>query len=103
MQLLRTLRDSLSMTLRAYRRFDKSGGDGCYFSDMTDPRADWARNEIKGSFQKLADLYLRLGSLGVSCRYVSDHVCLYTMHETTTREANDGLSLVAYWILRRID
>ncbi|KAG9196556.1 hypothetical protein G6011_01677 [Alternaria panax] len=38
MQLLRTLRDSLSMTLRAYRRFDEFGGDNCYFSDMVDPQ-----------------------------------------------------------------
>ena len=74
MRLLRTLRDSLSMTLRAYRRFDEPGGDKCYFSDLTGLSVIALRNDIKEHFQKLGDLYLRLGSLSASCRHVSDHV-----------------------------
>ena len=70
------------MTLRAYRRFDEPGGDNCYLSDITDYRVTNARNEIKGSFQKLVELYLRIGSLSASCRYVSDHVSQDTLRTT---------------------
>lgn len=72
-QLLRTLQDSLSMTLRAYRRFEESG-DKCYFSDMTGRYIASVHAEIKESFQKLADLHLRLGSLSASCTHISSHV-----------------------------
>ncbi|KAI5377944.1 hypothetical protein J4E82_003324 [Alternaria postmessia] len=73
-QLLRTLQDSLSMTLRAYRRFEESGGDKCYFSDMTGRYIASVHAEIKESFQKLADLHLRLGSLSASCTHISSHL-----------------------------
>lgn len=88
MQLLRTLRDSLSMTLRAYRRFDEPEGDKNYFSDMINVQD---RNKIKDSFQKLADLYLRLGSLNASCRYVSDYVRRH-MHPRTGK-----LTMILAW------
>jgi hypothetical protein len=72
MQLLRKLRDELSTTLRVYNRFDKSGGDKCYFSDITDCSS--VQNSIVESFEKLTDLSLRLRSLDDSCKRFATHV-----------------------------
>jgi hypothetical protein len=76
MQLLRKLRDSLSITLRAYKRFEEPSGDKCYFSDITDFAS--TQNSIKESFEKLADLSLRVGSLDISCKNYATHVGLST-------------------------
>ncbi|CAN9390927.1 unnamed protein product [Alternaria alternata] len=72
MQLLRKLRDELSTTLRVYNRFDKSGGDKCYFSDITDCSS--VQNSIVESFEKLTDLSLRLRSLDDSCKRFATHL-----------------------------
>jgi hypothetical protein len=74
MQLLRMLLDSLSMTLRAYKRFDASDGDKCYFSDVLDAETRLVQNSIRESFERLADLYLRLTSLDDSCKRFATHV-----------------------------
>lgn len=75
MQLLRKLRDELSTTLRVYNRFDKPGGDRCYFSDITDCSS--VQNSIVESFEKLTDLSLRLRSLDDSCKRFATHVSYY--------------------------
>ncbi|CAN9416424.1 unnamed protein product [Alternaria alternata] len=72
MQLLRRLRDELSTTLRVYNRFDKPGGDRCYFSDITDCSS--VQNSIVESFEKLTDLSLRLRSLDDSCKRFATHL-----------------------------
>ncbi|CAN9133224.1 unnamed protein product [Alternaria alternata] len=72
MQLLRKLRDELSTTLRVYNRFDKPGGDRCYFSDITDCSS--VQNSIVESFEKLTDLSLRLRSLDDSCKRFATHL-----------------------------
>lgn len=72
MELLRKLRDALSVTLRAYSRFSKSDGDKRYFSDVTNCSA--FQNSIFESFENLADLLLRINSLDDSCKYFRTHV-----------------------------
>jgi hypothetical protein len=74
MQLLRKLLDSLSMTCRAYKRFDASDGDKHYFSNILDPDTNLVQNNIKESFEKLADIYLQLTSLDDSCKRFATHV-----------------------------
>ncbi|KAF1845932.1 uncharacterized protein K460DRAFT_417114 [Cucurbitaria berberidis CBS 394.84] len=72
MQLLRKLLDSLSMTLRAYKRFDAPDGDKCYFLDVADYASE--QNGIKETFEKMADLYLRLSSADDSCKRFATHL-----------------------------
>jgi hypothetical protein len=74
MQLLRTLLDSLSVTLRAYERFDAADGDKCYFSDLRDSDTRLVQNGIKATFEKLADLHLKLISMDDSCQRFATHV-----------------------------
>lgn len=74
MQLLRKLLDSMSVTLRAYKRFDTQDGDKCYFSDITDPRIRMTQDNIKDTFESLAELHLRLRSLDDSCKRFATHV-----------------------------
>ncbi|KAF2034765.1 hypothetical protein EK21DRAFT_107892 [Setomelanomma holmii] len=74
MQLLRKLSDTLSVTLRAYTRFDARDGDKCYFSDIKDPSIRILQNGIKESFEKLADLHSRLLSLDDSCNRFATHL-----------------------------
>lgn len=77
MQLLRILLDSLSITLRAYKRFDAVDGDKCYFSDLRDSGTRLVQNGIKATFEKLADLHLKLISMDDSCQRFATHVSIY--------------------------
>jgi len=78
MQLLRRLRDSLSLTLRAYNRFQEPGGDIRYFSSTPDypgtPELSAIQGSIKETFEKLRDLYSSLSSLDDSCKRFAAHV-----------------------------
>ncbi|KAI8935688.1 hypothetical protein NX059_007209 [Plenodomus lindquistii] len=73
MQLLRSLRDSLSTTLRTYEQFNGPSGDISYFSDL-DGRSLMALNTTKESFDKLVGLHLRLVSLDESCERFAAHL-----------------------------
>lgn len=87
MQLLRQLRDSLSLTLRAYKRFAEPGGDMAYFSDLSD--CGRTHNSIKGTFEKLTDLYDILKSLDDSCQRFTIHLgrILSLEHNRLTAES----------------
>jgi hypothetical protein len=74
MQLLRKLIDSLSISLRAYKRFNARDGDKCYFSDIQDPDTRLLQNGIKESFEKMTDCHSRLTSLDESCKRFATHV-----------------------------
>jgi hypothetical protein len=74
MQLLRKLLDSLSITLRAHKSFDAADGDKCYFSDLRDPSTRLVMNGIKATFEKLADLHLKLTSMDDACKRFATHV-----------------------------
>ena len=71
-KVLRKVRDSLMMTLRAYNRFDEPGGDKSYFSDMQDYSP--GPKDISNQLRKLADLELRLRSLDESCERFATYV-----------------------------
>lgn len=73
MQLLRKLLDSLSTTLRAYERFNAPDGDKCYFSDMD---IGLYKDGLKGIFEQLTDVHLKLVSLDDSCKRFATHVSL---------------------------
>jgi hypothetical protein len=73
MQLLRQLLDSLSTTLRAFKRFEAKDGDYEYFSDASSKLAPVHRS-IRDIFEKMTDVFLRLSSLNDSCERFATHV-----------------------------
>lgn len=71
-QLLRTLQDSLFVTLKAYERFNAKDGDRRYFVDVAD--SSTIKNSLKETFEKLADLYSVLESLDETVQRTATHV-----------------------------
>lgn len=60
---LAKLWDLISKTLVTWERFNASGGDQCYFRDLSDRRTRRMLNVIKKSFERLADLKSQLNDL----------------------------------------
>lgn len=67
-ELLQHLQERLSQTIRAWDRFDDTGGDINYFSDLSGTYATVHIERIRESFDELKDLGSILIHLDVSIR-----------------------------------
>lgn len=67
-ELLQHLQERLSQTIRAWDRFDDTGGDINYFSDLSGTYATVHIERIRESFDELKDLGSTLIHLDVSIR-----------------------------------
>ncbi|KAF2474684.1 uncharacterized protein BDR25DRAFT_311128 [Lindgomyces ingoldianus] len=67
MQLLKKLREQLSTTIQAWKRFAAPTGDIRYFSNMSKPAARKSLNNIIKTFERLVDQEKDLDSLAESC------------------------------------
>lgn len=64
MRLLRLLKETLTLTVQAFARFDD---DKSYFSDIKDERVAASFDSLYETFDRLVVLHNKLESLQVSC------------------------------------
>ena len=67
-ELLHHIQERLSQTIRAWERFDDTGGDINYFSDLSGTYATVHIDRIRESFDELKELGSKLMYLDVSFR-----------------------------------